>query len=134
EPLLEEPAEIRARCLFHDTPQVFGGRVGIAESPVILADSGPELLGPDDAAEHVEGPAALLVNDGQGGAPVLNLGEIVVDHGDSGGTLFQSEDVGAGAPHGGEEGVAAVVELGGEGGEIGGETFAQPGVVPILFC
>ena len=69
----------------------------------------------------------------QGSAPVLNLGEIVVDHGDTGGALFDGEDVGAGAAHGGEEGVAAVVELGGEGGEVGGEALAQPGVVPILF-
>ena len=52
-----------ARDLLHHRPEVVGRGVAVAEPPVVVADAGPERVGADPAAQHVERPAALLVDE-----------------------------------------------------------------------
>ena len=78
-------------------------------------------------------PAALLINDLARARARLNLGEIIVDHGDSGRALFCRE-CGRGCaawPREKRRGLDRTRVA--SDGEIGGEAFAQPDVVPVLL-
>ena len=79
--MAEEPGEVLPGGFLHDAAEVVGRGVAVAEAPVVVANPGPERLGADLAAEHVQRPAALLVDEAV--EHLAHVGEVVVDHGEA---------------------------------------------------
>jgi len=94
----------------------------------ILLEAGLKIGVADQAAEHVEGAGAFLVDHVVQDAAAV--GDVVMNDGDLG---AGAQDGVAAALEAGDEGVVALVFFGIEEGEIGGEAFAEPDVVPVTL-
>jgi len=127
QPLLKEPAEVRARRFLGHSAEILGGRVCVLVAAVILANGGPEVIIAQLGAQHVQRPCAFFVDGAVG--DLLHVRQVVVNDGH----LRQFEDGIAAFVQAGHEGVAAFVMLGVQQREVGGEAFAQPDIIPVFL-
>ena len=111
-----------------------GGSIAVAISPVVFADSRPEFLGADLAREACAASSRPSDRRSDRRSADLTFRQIVVHHGDSGRALFRAENRGARLRfRPATKASRPSIVLRGQQREIGGEAFAQPGVVPVLL-
>ena len=94
---------------------------------VVFANASPERVIADLSPKHVQRPPAFLIDDVV--EDLFHIGQIVVQDGLGG----RAEGFIAAAFEAGLERVRALVMLGVEQREAGGEAFAEPDVVPVFF-
>ena len=98
---------------------------------VVGPDALPEGFGADDAAQHMQGPGALLIRHARG--HLAHVGQVVVHDAVVGPVGVEPEDAIPAPFQSADELVSTVGVLDVEQGEVGGESLAQPHIVPIVL-
>ncbi len=99
---------------------------------IIIPDTGPKGISANLGPQHVQRPAAFLINDLV--QNLLHVRQIVVYDRDPGQPFLQIEDGLPAALQAGNKCVPALVMFGAKQSEVGGETFAEPNIIPVFLC
>ena len=117
--------------LLHDLAEIGGRHIAIAVAAVVLANTRPERLGADDAAQHVQ--ASSRPSRTPGGSDLAHVREVRWTIGAPGCSACVLRMTGMSSFMSLHERIAAVELLGEQVREVRREPLAQPHVIPVAL-